>query len=104
MPATSWRKLLAEPGEDGHIVQLYEDDDFYGEAISHFAAEGLVRWTHPTLGPIPPDDFIALAEETGNIRRLTRWALATGIAQASRWSRHPIRVSINVSVLQLLRG
>ena len=42
-PATSWRKLLAEPGEDGHIVQLYQDDDFYGEAISHFAAEGLVR-------------------------------------------------------------
>jgi hypothetical protein len=39
----SWRQLLAEPGEDGHIVQLYQDDDFYGEAISHFAAEGLVR-------------------------------------------------------------
>jgi len=42
-PATSWRKLLADPGEDGHIVQLYQDDDFYGEAISHFTAEGLVR-------------------------------------------------------------
>jgi hypothetical protein len=41
--STSWRKLLAEPGEDGHIVQLYQDDDFYGEAISHFAAEGFVR-------------------------------------------------------------
>ncbi|HUQ76602.1 MAG TPA: MEDS domain-containing protein [Burkholderiales bacterium] len=41
--ATSWRKLLAEPGEEGHIVQLYQDDDFYGEAISHFTAEGLVR-------------------------------------------------------------
>ena len=42
-PRDSWRELLAEPGEDGHIVQLYQDDDFYGEAISHFAAEGLVR-------------------------------------------------------------
>ena len=41
--ATSWRKLLAEPGDDGHIVQLYQDDEFYGEAISHFAAEGIVR-------------------------------------------------------------
>jgi hypothetical protein len=40
---TSWRKLLAEPGEDGHIVQLYQDADFYGEAISHFTAEGLAR-------------------------------------------------------------
>ena len=41
--ATSWRKLLADPGNNGHIVQLYQDDDFYGEAISHFTAEGLVR-------------------------------------------------------------
>jgi hypothetical protein len=42
-PVTSWRELLAEPGEDGHIVQLYQDEDFYGEAISHFAAEGVAR-------------------------------------------------------------
>src|SRR5688572_11275192 len=41
--SSSWKKLLAEPGDDGHIVQLYQDDDFYGEAISHFAAEGFVR-------------------------------------------------------------
>ena len=41
--AAPWRELLANPGEDGHIVQLYQDPDFYGEAISHFAAEGLVR-------------------------------------------------------------
>jgi hypothetical protein len=43
LPTSSWRKLLAEPGENGHIVQLYQDDDFYSEAISHFTAEGLVR-------------------------------------------------------------
>jgi len=42
-PTSSWRKLLADPGENGHIVQLYQDDDFYGEAISHFTAEGLAR-------------------------------------------------------------
>jgi hypothetical protein len=41
--ATSWRELLAEPGEDGHIVQLYQDETFYAEAVSHFAAEGIVR-------------------------------------------------------------
>jgi hypothetical protein len=38
-----WKRLLAEPGPDGHIVQLYQDPDFYGEAISIFAAEGLMR-------------------------------------------------------------
>jgi hypothetical protein len=41
--ASAWRELLANPGPDGHIVQLYQDPDFYAEAISHFAAEGLVR-------------------------------------------------------------
>ena len=41
--STSWRELLAEPGEDGHIVQLYQDEDFYAEAVSHFAAEGIAR-------------------------------------------------------------
>jgi hypothetical protein len=40
---SSWKELLANPGPNGHIVQLYQDADFYGEAISHFAAEGLAR-------------------------------------------------------------
>ena len=43
MERADWKRLLANPGPDGHIVQLYQDGDFYGEAISHFAAEGLVR-------------------------------------------------------------
>jgi hypothetical protein len=38
-----WKELLANPGPTGHIVQLYQEADFYGEAISHFAAEGIVR-------------------------------------------------------------
>ena len=65
------------------------------------AAEALVRWQHPTLGRIAPDEFIGLAEETGNIRRLTRWGLAAGIAQASRWREPAIRVSINISARDL---
>jgi DcmR-like sensory protein len=43
MEHPDWKDLLANPGPDGHIVQLYQDEDFYGEAISHFAAEGLIR-------------------------------------------------------------
>jgi hypothetical protein len=41
--SSEWKQLLADPGPDGHVVQLYQDADFYGEAISHFTAEGLVR-------------------------------------------------------------
>lgn len=43
MSNADWKHLLADPGPDGHIVQLYQDTDFYGEAISVFAAEGLAR-------------------------------------------------------------
>lgn len=66
-------------------------------------AEGLVRWHHRKHGMIPPDAFIALAEKTGNIRQLTRWALATSIAQAQRWSRrgNRMRVAVNLSVRDL---
>jgi len=38
-----WKSLLAHPGPDGHIVQLYQDEGFLGEAVSHFAAEGLAQ-------------------------------------------------------------
>lgn len=38
-----WMELLANPGPDGHIVQLYQDPDFYGDAIAHFSAEGIDR-------------------------------------------------------------
>jgi diguanylate cyclase (GGDEF)-like protein len=67
------------------------------------AAEALVRWTHPTRGFIPPDSFIGLAEETGNIQRLTRWALATGAAQAGQWRAKGwgVRIGVNLSVHDL---
>jgi diguanylate cyclase (GGDEF)-like protein len=66
-------------------------------------AEGLVRWHHAKHGPLPPDAFIGLAEQTGNIRRLTRWAIATGVAQAWRWNRRglALRLSLNLSVRDL---
>jgi diguanylate cyclase (GGDEF)-like protein len=67
------------------------------------ASEALVRWRHPVLGPIAPDRFVLLAEESGNIRQLTRWVLAAGIAQAARWQAQGVamRVSLNVSARDL---
>ena len=65
--------------------------------------EGLVRWQHPKLGLVGPDLFIPLAEETGNIRRLTRWVLATCIAQAHAWDlrNRRFRFAINLSARDL---
>jgi hypothetical protein len=53
--SASWRELLANPGPAGHIVQLYNDADFYGEAISHFAAEGFLRGESLIIVPTQPN-------------------------------------------------
>ncbi|HET7844621.1 MAG TPA: GGDEF domain-containing protein, partial [Xanthomonadales bacterium] len=67
------------------------------------SVEALVRWTHERRGNVPPDAFVGLAEETGNVRRLTRWVLAAAIAQARRWhaAGHALRVAVNVSARDL---
>jgi diguanylate cyclase (GGDEF)-like protein len=66
-------------------------------------AEALVRWNHPTRGEVMPDDFILLAEETGNIQHLTRWVLRAGLMEARLWRDQglPARIAINLSVRDL---
>jgi len=65
--------------------------------------EALIRWHHPQRGLVPTDEFVTLAEDTGNIGHLTRWALRNGIEQAARWHAEglDLQVSINVSVRDL---
>jgi diguanylate cyclase len=67
-------------------------------------AEGLARWSHPTLGMIPPDQFIPIAEETGLIIPLGRQLLEQGCRNLQRWRRsHPdLVLGLNVSITQLL--
>ena len=38
-----WQTLLAHPGPDGYLVQLYQDEGFFGEAVSHFVAHGVAQ-------------------------------------------------------------
>ena len=47
--------------------------------------EVLLRWQHPTRGMLSPAAFIPFAEQTGFIRRITRWTLSRAIAQAASW-------------------
>jgi len=58
--------------------------------------EALVRWQHPQHGFIPPDQFIAPAEQTGLIEPFTRWVLNTALRQCKDW--HQAGLSLNVSV------
>jgi predicted signal transduction protein with EAL and GGDEF domain len=61
-------------------------------------AESLARWHHPQRGLVPTFEFITLAEDTGNIGHLTRWALRAGIAQAAQWRAKGINLEISINV------
>lgn len=68
------------------------------------SAEALIRWRHPQLGLIPPDQFISLAEHSGNIGLISQWMLQQVIAQAAIWwqSSTPLQLAVNLSVSDLL--
>ncbi len=63
------------------------------------ACEALARWNHPERGPIPPTEFIAVAEESGLILPLGAWVLRTAAAAAAAWPGEQ-RVAVNVSPAQ----
>ncbi len=67
--------------------------------------EALIRWGHPRLGLVPPDRFLPLAEEAGLMGDITQWVLAEATAQCAVWrgDDHPVTVSVNVSLGDLLR-
>jgi diguanylate cyclase (GGDEF)-like protein len=65
-------------------------------------AEVLLRWQHPELGRVAPDEFIGIAEDAGLIAEIGLWVLGRACAHAAQM-KHPIVVSVNVSPAQLLR-
>jgi diguanylate cyclase (GGDEF)-like protein/PAS domain S-box-containing protein len=80
------------------VVRLDEQADY--------GVEALLRWMHPTRGTIPPLQFIPLAEETGQIVAIGRWALQEACRQGAllheRFPRTPpLTMSVNLSVKQL---
>lgn len=62
------------------------------------AAEALVRWTHPELGPLPPAEFISAAEQTALIGPLTRLVLELALGQLSNWQEQGIDLSLSVNL------
>jgi diguanylate cyclase (GGDEF)-like protein len=66
--------------------------------------EALARWDHAEMGQVAPDEFIALAEDTGLIRTLTLSILDLAVSQAATWMHagRPVRVSVNISARNLL--
>jgi diguanylate cyclase (GGDEF)-like protein len=68
-----------------------------------FGVEALSRWNHPTLGLIPPDEFIPMAEAAGLIDRLFDWSLDAALRQHAEWrsAGRTVAVSVNLSASQL---
>ncbi|MBR0666430.1 EAL domain-containing protein [Roseomonas hellenica] len=68
------------------------------QALTGF--EALLRWSHPRRGPVPPAQFIPVAEETGLILPIGEWVLHQAFREAARWP-EAIRISVNLSPVQL---
>lgn len=67
--------------------------------------EALVRWQHPTLGFVPPDTFIPLAEKYGLIRELDAWVCNEALGQLARWTSLydlDFQMSLNKSPFELM--
>ncbi|MFW2831319.1 putative bifunctional diguanylate cyclase/phosphodiesterase [Sphingomonas sp. ID0503] len=70
--------------------------------------EALARWTHPEFGFVSPAEFIPVAEESGLILPLGRWATAAAARTLKQWDAQvgrelPLSVAVNVSAIQIAR-
>jgi diguanylate cyclase (GGDEF)-like protein len=64
-----------------------------------FGFEALLRWHHPTRGLITPDEFVPLAEESGQIVEIGRWVLHEACSEAASWPNR-LSIAINISPIQ----
>ncbi|MCU1500021.1 MAG: cph2 2 [Acidimicrobiales bacterium] len=66
-------------------------------------AEALVRWNHPRLGLLGPEQFVELAELSGAIQPLTRWVVEEGLRSVRAWhdAGHQLGLAVNLSVRNL---
>ncbi len=97
---------LLNAGARGEFVVYYQPQVSTG-CGSIMGVEALLRWNHPTHGPIAPVEFVPLLEETGLIVEVGTWVLKTACLQNVAWQNEglpPIRVSVNVSAHQFYRS
>ncbi len=103
MSRATQRSELAK-GMEKEQFELYFQPLVLIDTGEILGSEVLIRWNHPTRGLVMPAEFIAQAEETGQIIELGRWVLDRACAQWRKWADRGYathRLSVNVSVRQL---
>ncbi|MFK7860731.1 MAG: putative bifunctional diguanylate cyclase/phosphodiesterase [Granulosicoccus sp.] len=82
--------------------ELYFQPKISCRTLNATSVEALIRWHHPLRGMVPPDKFIGIAEETGQIVDLGNWVLVAAMRQQRRWHDQglAIPVSVNISARQ----
>ncbi|RJE73775.1 diguanylate phosphodiesterase [Pseudoalteromonas sp. MSK9-3] len=89
-----------QSGIKNHEFELYFQPIFTLNQPHIVSFESLVRWHHPSAGLVPPDDFIPIAEHTGQIIELDLYLLDLAAAQLQSWRRDgnpTVRITVNVS-------
>lgn len=98
---TSLGSAVSEDQFELHYQPIYTSTSLTIESI-----EALIRWEHPTLGFISPQEFIPLAEKSDRIVEVGNWVLETACRQIAEWRRQGFfrPVAINVSSRQLFES
>lgn len=96
--------LRAALGNDEFELEFQPELDVASGAI--IGAEALLRWRHPQLGLLPPERFIAVAEECGLMVSIGNWVLRHACLRARAWhdAGHAWQVSVNLSATQCLHN
>ncbi|GGR91967.1 sensor domain-containing protein [Deinococcus sedimenti] len=100
IPTVTMESALRESLRDHHFRLVYQPQVHLSSGVL-VGAEALLRWTHPALGPVMPDQFIPVAELAGLMPRLGEWVMHAACQEAARWSNTHLTVSVNVSSRQL---
>ncbi|MFD2328478.1 EAL domain-containing protein [Cohnella sp. GCM10020058] len=88
-------------------LELYYQPQIQAGSGSLVGMEALLRWNHPKLGPVSPQQFIPLAEETGLIVEIGEWVLRVACAQNKAWQEAgfpELRIAVNLSARQFASG
>jgi len=84
---------------------LYYQPQLDINAQQVIGVEALIRWIHPTRGMVPPDKFISIAEEIGQIVDIGRWVIMEACSQLKRWQElglPDMRMAINLAGPQIM--